>query len=188
MILKHDKRAVGTFSSRQEAEKALSELRDAKFAMDRVSIIAKDSDRISEMQVQGTNRLDGGVTAGVAVGGAVGELTGLLVGLGSLAIPGVGPIILLGATATAIATTLAGGAIGAATGGLVGGLIGLGISDEQAQVYHNSVLRGDYLVIVDGTEAEILQAEAILRSSKIREWEVYSPSSTAGYIDPIVRL
>ncbi|CAN1212851.1 General stress protein 17M-like domain-containing protein [Tumidithrix helvetica PCC 7403] len=188
MTLKNDKRAVGIFSSHQEAEKALNELRDAKFAMDRVSIIAKDSDRIGETQVQGTNHLDGGVTAGATVGGIVGELTGLLVGIGTLAIPGVGPIMLAGVVATTIATTLAGGAIGAATGGLVGGLIGLGIPEERAKIYHDSIVRGDYLVIVDGTEAEILRAEAILRSSKIREWEVYPTPSTAGYIDPVVRL
>jgi len=39
-------------------------------------------------------------------GGAVGGLTGLLVGLGALAIPGVGPVMLAGATATALATAL----------------------------------------------------------------------------------
>jgi len=41
-------------------------------------------------------------------GGAVGGLTGLLVGLGALAIPGVGPVMLAGATCCSPATALSG--------------------------------------------------------------------------------
>lgn len=187
-----NRRAMGLFSSHHEAENALNELRNAGFSMNQVSIIAKEterldqSNRIGETRVQDlteTTHVDEGAKTGFATGGAVGGLTGLLVGLGTLAIPGVGPIMLAGATATAIATTLAGGAIGAATGGLVGGLIGLGIPEERARLYHDSVVGGQYLVIVDGTEAEILQAEAILRRRGIREWEIYHPPATQGYVD-----
>lgn len=197
MTLTHNQRAVGVFSSHQEAENALSELQNAGFAMNQVSIIAKDADhldqsnRIGETRVQDlteTTHVDDGAKTGAAAGGAVGGLTGLLVGLGTLAIPGVGPIMLAGAAATAIATTLAGGAIGAATGGLVGGLIGLGIPEERARAYHEHVVRGNYLVIVDGTEAEILRAEAILKRRGIREWEVYSTPTTGESVNSTVHL
>jgi hypothetical protein len=193
----HDRRAVGTFSSHQDAENALNELRDAGFAMNQVSIIAKDtdrldqSDRIGETQVQDMTEqthVDDGAKTGAAAGGTVGGITGLLVGLGTLAIPGVGPIMLAGATATAIATTLAGGAIGAATGGLVGGLVGLGIPEERAQAYNDSVSRGDYLVIVDGTEAEVMQAEEMLKHRGIRDWEVYPTPTTRQVARPVGRL
>jgi hypothetical protein len=193
MNLTSNRRAIGIFSSHQEAENALHELRDAGFTMNQVSIIAKDaerldqSNRIGETRVQElteTTQVDEGAKTGAAAGGAVGGLTGLLVGLGTLAIPGVGPIMLAGAAATAIATTLAGGAIGAAAGGLVGGLIGLGIPEERARVYHDHVVRGDYLVIVDGADAEIVRAEAILKRRGIREWEVYNLPITGGTVDP----
>lgn len=186
MSLINHKRAVGVFSSHLEAESGLNELRNAGFMMNQVSIIAKDverldrSSRIGETHVQDldeTTHVDEGAKTGAAAGGAVGGLTGLLVGLGTLAIPGVGPIMLAGATATAIATTLAGGAIGATAGGLIGGLIGLGIPENRARAYHDFVTRGDYLVIVDGTDAEIARAEVILKRRGIREWEVY-PSPT----------
>lgn len=197
MAVTNNKRAVGLFSSHHEAEKALSELRDAGFSMNQVSIIAKDAERldqsnqIGETRVQElteTTHVDKGAKAGAATGGAVGGLTGLLVGLGTLAIPGVGPILLAGATATAIATTLAGGAIGAAAGGLVGGLIGLGIPEDRARIYHDHVVHGDYLVIVDGTDTEISRAEAILKREGIREWEVYPAQVNQGYVDPATRL
>lgn len=202
MSLTHNRRAVGVFSNHQEAENALHELRDAGFAMDHVSIIAKDSEhldrsnRIGDTRVQEvaeTTHADEGAKTGAATGGAVGGLTGLLVGLGTLAIPGVGPIMLAGAAATTIATALAGGAIGAAAGGLIGGLVGLGIPEDRARAYNEHVVRGDYLVVVDGTEAEILRAETILRRRGIREWEVYNASTTGSqqpgtYVDPATRL
>lgn len=190
--LRNAKQALGTFSSHQEAENALSELRDAGFAMNQVSIIAKCAEpldqgsRIGEagetrvQELTETTHVEEGVKTGGVAGTAIGELAGLLVGVSILAIPGVGPILLAGATATAIATTLAGGAIGAAAGGLIGGLVGLGIPEERAKAYHDYVVSGDYLVVVDGTEADILQAEAILKQRGIREWEVYTVSSTPG--------
>lgn len=179
------KRAIGVFPRRRDAEQALQELRDSGFTMDRVSIIAKDADhheRIAGAEVvdrkeansrAGGNKADEGAATGAVSGGAVGGLTGLLVGLGTLAIPGIGPIMLAGAGATALATTLAGGAIGAAAGGLLGALVGLGIPEERAKVYNERVTRGDYLVMVEGTEAEVARAEAILRRRGIEEYGVY---------------
>ncbi|MHC5858144.1 histidine kinase [Nostoc sp.] len=173
------KRAIGIFSHRRDAEVAITELRDAGFSLDRVSIIAKDTNGhgIAGVDVDrsvGTgNKADDGAKAGAATGGVVGGLTGLLVGLGTLAIPGIGPVIAGGAVATALATTLAGGAIGAAAGSIVGALVGLGIPEDRARVYSDRFQRGDYLVIIDGTEAEIHQAEAILKHRGIEEFAIY---------------
>ncbi|MFN6481769.1 MULTISPECIES: histidine kinase [unclassified Nostoc] len=173
------KRAIGVFSHRRDAEAAITELRDAGFSLNKVSIIAKDANGhgIAGVDVDknvGTgNKADDGAKAGAATGGVVGGLTGLLVGLGTLAIPGIGPVIAGGAVATALATTLAGGAIGAAAGSIVGALVGLGIPEDRARVYSDRFQRGDYLVIIDGTEAEIHQAEAVLRHRGIEEFAVY---------------
>jgi uncharacterized protein YcfJ len=139
-----------------------------------------------DQSVTEKTHVDEGAKTGLGAGGAVGGLTGLLVGLGTLAIPGVGPIMLAGATATAIATTLAGGAIGAAVGGLIGSLVGLGIPEERAKAYQDHVVGGNYLVIVDGTEAEILRAERIFRTKGVREWDVYNPPAIKSYADPAV--
>jgi hypothetical protein len=176
----HHRRAVGTFPNRQAAEQALHELRDSGFPMDRVSIIARDADRNDEIagadvkdRKQIGNKADEGATVGALSGGTLGGITGLLVGLGALAIPGIGPIMLAGAEATAIASALAGGAIGAAAGGLVGALVGLGIPEDRAKVYNDRVSRGEYLVLVDGTDADIARAEGILRHRGIEEYGVY---------------
>ena len=125
------KRAAGLYYSRDEAEAAVRALKDAGFDMERVSVIAKGTDKVAgeETTEEIGNKADEGAATGALTGGALGGITGLLVGLGALAIPGIGPILLAGAEATAIATTLAGAGIGAAAGGLVGALIGLGIPE-----------------------------------------------------------
>jgi uncharacterized membrane protein len=182
---------MGIFPTYNEAQDALNALQHSGFAMNQVSIIAKDSDQLQHdnqhsdaviKTVTDTTHVEDGAKTGGTTGGAVGGITGLLVGLGTLAIPGVGPIMLAGAAATAIATTLAGGAIGAATGGLIGGLIGLGIPEHRAQAYNDHVVNGQYLLIVDGTSHEILKAGDLLEARGIREWEIYGVDSSGKYI------
>lgn len=182
------RRAIGTFSSRDEAEHALRELRDSEFPMDKVSVVAKDSsrdnDRLADTEVtHGVgNKADEGAKAGAITGGALGGLTGLLVGLGFLAIPGIGPVMLAGAGATVLATALSGTAIGAATGGLLGALVGLGIPEERAKVYHDRVAQGHYLVMVEGTDEDLRRAEQILHRRGIQEWGVYDAPHQASAI------
>ncbi len=175
--VEENRRAIGSFPDRRSAEQAIHELRDSGFPMDRVSIVAKDDDRDkiagAEVTDRAGNKADDGAKVGAVSGGTLGGLTGLLVGLGTLAIPGVGPIMLAGAAATALATTAAGGAIGAATGGLLGGLVGLGIPEDRARAYNDRVSAGEYLVMVDGSAAEISRAEAILNHRGIQDWGIY---------------
>jgi hypothetical protein len=180
MVLGQHKRAVGVFSTRREAELALKELRDSNFAMDRVSVIAQDADKLDNIagadvrdEIHDENKADEGAATGAIAGGTLGGLTGLLVGLGTLALPGIGPVMLAGATATAIATTLAGGAIGAAAGSLLGALIGLGIPEDEARSYNDRISRGHYLVMIEGTDAEIARAQAILHRGGVEDWAVY---------------
>lgn len=191
-----DRRSVGVFPTRRAAESALEELKNSGFPMNKVSVIAKDGDRqsdIADVEVEDHDRVgnkaDEGAATGAVTGGVLGGLTGLLVGLGTLAIPGIGPIMLAGAGATALATTVAGGAIGAAAGSLVGALVGLGIPEERARVYNDRVTQGEYLVIVDGTEAEIDHAYKILHSHQIEEYGVYDvpdvPATDAAVVSPI---
>jgi hypothetical protein len=188
------KRVVGLFPTRRSVQQALYELRDAGFPLNRVSVVVRDvqvhesrtaSDRAVEIDPspEGLHKRLGdplesvaseGLTVGALSGGALGGLTGLLVGLGTLAIPGVGPVMLAGATATTIATTLAGSAIGAAAGSLLGALLSLGVSEDQARIYNQRVAQGDYLLIVDCVTEEVPIVETILHRRGIEEYQVYN--------------
>jgi hypothetical protein len=190
MVVGLHRRSVGMFSRREDAESALHELKNSGFPMDRVSVIAQDSSTIAGTEVTENigNLADEGAKTGAVSGGAVGSLTGLLVGLGTLAIPGIGPVMLAGATATTLATTLAGGAIGSAVGSLLGGLIGLGIPEAEAKSYNSRVESGHYMVIVDGSDAEIAHAEMILMGKGIEDYAVYEHPNhmeEVNYVAPV---
>lgn len=171
-------RALGVFARRTDAESAVTDLQANHFPLEKLSVITKDhtlSDEMKGVEVKeqaGQTTEDTATTSAIA-GGALGTITGLLVGLGTLTIPGVGPILLAGATASTLATTLAGGAIGATTGVLVGALASLGIPEERAIVYNNYVAKGYYLLMVEGTIPEIQAAEKILNQSGIQRWEIF---------------
>jgi len=180
--LSQEKRAVGLFSTYQDTETALHHLRTSGFPMNKVSVIARDSDQHKDIAgVETKDRMsdhaDEGAATGALAGGALGGLTGLLVGLSSFVIPGIGPIIFAGAEAATIASIITGGAVGAVAGGLMGALVGLGIPEDRAKIYSDRVSAGDYLVIVNGSEEEISRAESMLNGRNIQEWGVYNPPS-----------
>lgn len=177
-----NQRAIGVFSYEQNLKKALDGLKAAGFDMNLVSVIAKDAehpDQVSGVRVTDpvSHEKAKDAATGTVAGGVLGGLTGLLVGLVTVAVPGVGPVVFVGGEAAAIASALGGGAIGAAAGGLVGILANLGVPEEQAKKYSDRLSHGDYLVLVQGTDEQIQQAETILRDRGIEEWEIYNNPS-----------
>ena len=146
---------VGVFDGPNHAEMALTELKDAGFAPNQVSIVAKDTregrDLVESSGMEGAETT--GAATGAVLGGITGGILGWLVGIGTLAIPGIGPIVAAGA----LATTLGGAAVGATAGGLIGALVGAGVPEEHARGYEESVGRGQILLTVhatDSTQAE----------------------------------
>ncbi|UJB72814.1 DUF1269 domain-containing protein (plasmid) [Acaryochloris sp. 'Moss Beach'] len=172
------KQALGVFARGVDAESAVVNLKANDFPIEKLSMIAKDNSLSHEIKGVEVKEQAGQVTVdtaatGAVTGGALGAIAGLLVSLGTLTIPGIGPILMAGATASTLVTTFAGGAVGATTGVLVGALASLGIPEERAIIYNNYVAKGYYLLIVEGTISEIKSAEKILNQSGIQRWEIF---------------
>lgn len=136
---------VGVFDDATRAEEALNGLKAGGFAPEQVSVVAKDSRMVGEItdDAELGSPVEGAGT-GAFLGGVTGGVLGWLVGIGALALPGLGPIVAAGA----LATTLGGAAIGAVAGGLIGALVDLGIPEEEARVYEESVRGGGILLTV----------------------------------------
>lgn len=83
-------------------------------------------------------------------------------------------VIAGGRAATAVATELSRATVSSASEGISGALASLGIIRERVQIFSDRFQRGDFLLIVDGTTAQIRQAEAILRRNKISELTIFS--------------
>lgn len=146
---------VGLFLSRDTATAAVRELQAAGFPEDQIGVAVRNQDGQEATLEKPTDPVTEGATTGAVSGGIVGGLIGLL---GSLLIPGAGPIALGGV----LASTLAGAGIGAAAGGLIGALISLGVPEEEAKYFDKGVRSGGALVTVNPGARE-REAAGILR-------------------------
>jgi hypothetical protein len=100
-----------------------------------------------------------GASAGATIGTVIGGGAGLLAGLGSMAIPGIGPIVAAGWLVSA----LAGAGAGAAAGGLLGALTGAGVDESEAHLYAEGVRRGGTLLTMRESDTDrVSDIEAIL--------------------------
>src|SRR3712207_3782204 len=95
------------FTSRDAAERAIMDLKNAGFSGNDIGIAMRDRNAQGELVKEtGTHAAEGAV-GGALTGGALGGILGFLVGAGALAIPGVGPVVAGGMLASAFG--LAGG-------------------------------------------------------------------------------
>lgn len=119
-----------------------------------------------------------GAATGALAGGILGGSLGLLAGIGSLAIPGLGPFIAAGP----IMAALSGSAIGGSAGLLVGTLVGAGIPEYEAKKYEERLREGHILVSVNAdTDQDIRQAESIMREEGATEVSVSREKTKSRY-------
>jgi len=100
-----------------------------------------------------------GAATGAVTGGVIGGVAGLALAFTSLTIPVFGPIIAAGP----IVATLTGAGVGAVAGGLIGGLTDLGVSEEHAKYYAESVRRGGALVTVRTDDARADEVTRVMQ-------------------------
>lgn len=156
-----------TYSTYSEATSVVNALEGAGIPHSDISIISGDK----TANTGGTGGTATGMTSGDASQGAstgagtgatlgtvLGGGAGLLAGLGSLAIPGVGPIVAAGW----LVATLTGAGVGAAAGSLVGSLTGAGVSEADAQTYQQHVNEGGTLVTVRVDDSQAAQVEQLM--------------------------
>jgi hypothetical protein len=135
-----------------QAEAIVDQLKMAGFSYDDISVLFPDKQGSKDFAHEHHTKAPEGAAAGAGTGGVVGGTLGLLAGIGSLAIPGVGPFIAAGP----IMAALSGAAVGAAVGGIAGALIGLGIPEYEAKRYEGKIRKGNILISVhteDSNEA-----------------------------------
>ncbi|MDB6022044.1 MAG: hypothetical protein JWQ04_1901 [Pedosphaera sp.] len=149
-------------NSRQQAELIVERLRDAGFSNNDISALFPDKDTTRDFAHEKHTKAPEGIATGAGTGGVVGGALGWLAGIGSLAIPGVGPFIAAGP----ILAALSGAAVGATVGGIAGGLVGLGFPELEAKRYEGKIRAGNILLSVHtGDSDEVRAAERIFKDS-----------------------
>jgi hypothetical protein len=144
------KAVFGLVDNEYQAERVVEELRNAGFSNNDISVLFPDKTGTRDFAHEQHTKAPEGAATGAATGGVVGGVLGWLAGVGSLAIPGLGPFIAAGP----IMAALAGAGAGAAAGGLTGALIGLGIPEYEAKLYEGKIKEGNILIAVHSENSE----------------------------------
>ena len=133
-----------------QAEIIVGRLQAAGFSNNDISVLLPDKSGTQDFAHEKHTKAPEGAAIGGATGIGVGAVLGWLAGIGSLAIPGLGPFIAAGP----IMGALGGAAVGAATGSLTGALVGLGIPEYEAKRYEGKIKGGSALISVHTDNSE----------------------------------
>lgn len=134
----------GIYPGHSSLEIGLAALKDSGFRNTDISVLYSENLGNKDFAHEKATKAPEGATTGAGTGAVIGGVLGWLAGIGSLAIPGVGPFIAAGPIIAALAGVGAGGAVG----GVAGGLIGLGMPEYEAKRYQGRITDGGMLVSV----------------------------------------
>jgi hypothetical protein len=147
------------FPDRLAVESAIDALRSSGFDSDDISVLLPDHESPHDLAHAKASKAPEGATAGVGAGAMIGGALGWLAGIGSLALPGIGPLIAAGPIVAALATASVVGAVG----GIAGALLGMGIPEYEAKRYEGHVRAGGILLSVHCDDMEaVRRAKEIL--------------------------
>lgn len=181
MALEH-KNAAGMFPDRQHIESTLNQLKTADFPINKASVVAQHVNlgnatlNPSEPMVQSEaqfarHRTIKRLEYGALDAGIWGSIVGVLgAGLVALAVLGVGLIALAGAALLMLAT---GAFYEGVAGAILGAAIGTNLPDEQVKRYRERLAQGEYLVVIEGANDEIDQAETVLKTQNVQNWMIF---------------
>ncbi|WP_347986493.1 hypothetical protein [Methylomonas sp. AM2-LC] len=145
-----------------QTEIIVNQLKSAGFSSNDISVLLPDKNTSKDFAYEKHTKAPEGASVGGTLGLGVGAVLGWLVGIGSLAIPGVGPFIAAGPIMAALSVA----AVGAAAGGLTGALIGVGMPEFEAKRYEGKIKGGCVLISVHAANsAAIDQAKEIFEEA-----------------------
>ena len=171
------KAVFGIARSEEQAIRIANALRSAGFTDNDISVLLPDKQGTRDFAHEQHTKAPEGAVSGAAAGGIVGGALGWLVGIGSLAIPGLGPFIAAGPILAALSGVAAGGAVG----GIAGGLIGMGIPEYEAKRYEGKLREGNILISVHAESSdEVSRAKDIFKNAGAEDISYTGEASVRG--------
>src|SRR5690349_24812894 len=157
------KKAVfGIAKTEPQAIRIANDLRAAGFSSNDISVLLPDKEGTRDFAHEQHTKAPEGAVSGVVAGGIIGGAFGWLVGIGSLAIPGLGPFIAAGPILAALSGVAAGGTVG----GITGALVGMGIPEYEAKRYEGKIREGNILISVHAENAdEVSRAKDVFKNA-----------------------
>jgi hypothetical protein len=164
----------GIYKTIAQAERAVDTLKSVGYTNNDISVLLTDAQSSHDFAHQKNTKAPEGTATGATAGGIIGGTLGLLASLGTLAIPGIGPLLAAGP----LFATLAGLGAGGAAGGVIGALVGMGIPEYEAKRYEGQVKNGGVLLSVHcETSFAVSRATELLKATGAED--ISSTSETA---------
>ncbi len=142
--------AFGIYRDEASVKNAVETLQRHGFRSTDISVLLPENLGTKDFGHEKGTKAPEGAATGAGSGAVVGGVLGWLAGVGTIAIPGVGPFLAAGP----IMAALAGAGVGGAAGGLAGALIGAGIPEYEAKRYEGRIRKGGILLSVHCDNSE----------------------------------
>ncbi|MDZ4803170.1 MAG: hypothetical protein SGI92_33850 [Bryobacteraceae bacterium] len=168
---------VALFERKENADRAADELLAAGFTRESIGVISghqlsEPQDHVSAKE-DSSGKMVSAVQKGLAMGGGLGAVAG---GLSALLIPGVGPLMVGGALASAFL----GAGLGAAVGGVMAGLMKAGVNESDARLFEEGLRHGGVVVTVHTDDRMDRQAVVILDRNGAMDMDEHSRENRNG--------
>jgi Heat induced stress protein YflT domain len=142
--------AFGIYRDEASVRNAVETLQKQGFRSTDISVLLPENLGNKDFAHEKATKAPEGAATGAGSGAVVGGVLGWLAGVGTIAIPGIGPFLAAGP----IMAALAGVGVGGAAGGLAGALIGAGIPEYEAKRYEGRIKKGGILLSVHCDNSE----------------------------------
>ena len=142
--------AFGIYNDEASVRDGFDTLEQNGFRRTDVSVLFPGNVGTKDFAHEKGSKAPEGAATGAGTGAVVGGALGWLAGIGTIAIPGVGPFIAAGP----IMAALAGAGLGGTAGGLIGAIAGAGIPEYEAKRYEGMVKDGGILMSVHCDNSE----------------------------------
>jgi uncharacterized membrane protein len=168
---------VAVYRTHTDADHAVKELQRGGIDLHNLSIIGKgyhtDEHAVGYYNIGDRMKYWGGI------GAFWGGFWGLLFGSAFFMIPGLGPILAAGPVVAWIVGAVEGAVVVGGMGALGAGLYSMGIPKDSIVKYETALKTDQFLVIANGTTAEVAKAKAIIATTNPVDYGVHSSAVAA---------
>ena len=173
---------VAVFADHNAAETAVKKLTTAGFEMKNLSVVGKGYH--TEEKVIGFYNTGDRIKFWGGRGAFWGGLWGLFFGGLFLTIPVVGHVVVLGYLAATVVAAVENAVVVGGLSALGAALYGIGVPKDSVIKYEAAVKADSFLVLAQGTTADITRAKAVLASANPSSLDIHAANTTAGHHVP----
>lgn len=181
-----DNAVVAIYDTHTSAELAVKKLADGNIPMKEISIIGKGY-HTDEKVIGFYNTADRMKFWG-KYGAFWGGVWGILAGGLFVAVPAIGPVVVLGSFASMVLSGIEGAVVVGGLSALGGAFFSIGIPKDTVLQYENAIKAEEFLILVQGTAGETKRAQDILKAGGARQVDMHCRKDECANEDSAIRL